>query len=116
MKQFALNAVVSLLVAACGLLAYDRFVFRPSQVIGIVDWTPSLPYRIVYVDYFDRTLSRGDLVVYSFEGQAAERDYPGLAHQPFFKRVMGLPGDAVTVRDREVFVNGRPVGRAKTHT
>lgn len=37
MKQFALNAVVSLLVAACGLLAYDRFVFRPSQVIGIVD-------------------------------------------------------------------------------
>lgn len=37
MKQFALNAVVSLLVAACGLLAYDRFVFRPSRVIGIVD-------------------------------------------------------------------------------
>ena len=37
MKQFVLNAAVSLLVAACGLLAYDRFVFRPSQVIGIVD-------------------------------------------------------------------------------
>ena len=37
MKSFALNAVVSLLVVACGLLAYDRLVFRPSQVIGIVD-------------------------------------------------------------------------------
>ena len=37
MKQVALNAVVSLLVAASCLLAYDRLVFRPSQLIGVVD-------------------------------------------------------------------------------
>lgn len=37
MKQVALNAVVSLLVAAICLLAYDRLVFRPSQLIGVVD-------------------------------------------------------------------------------
>jgi hypothetical protein len=37
MKHFVLNAVVSLLVAACCLFAYDRFVFRPSQLVGIVD-------------------------------------------------------------------------------
>lgn len=37
MKQLALHAALSLLVAACCLLAYDRFVFRPAQVIGIVD-------------------------------------------------------------------------------
>lgn len=82
----------------------------------LINWTPSIPYRIVYVDYFDRALGRGDLVVYSFEGQASERDYPGLKGQPLFKRVVGLPGDAVTVTDREVFVNGAAVGRAKTHT
>ena len=98
------------------LASMRLFVHHTPVVPVLVNWTPSVPYSIVYVDYFDRTLSRGDLVVYSFEGQAAERDYPGLQHQPFFKRVVGLPGDAVTVRDREVFVNGRPVGRAKTHT
>lgn len=105
------------IVAFFWVLASMRlFVHHTPVVPVLVNWTPSVPYSIVYVDYFDRTLSRGDLIVYSFEGQAAERDYPGLRHQPFFKRVVGLPGDAVTVRDREVFVNGRPVGRAKTHT
>lgn len=105
------------ILALCWVLAAMRLFVHHMPVVPVLfNWTPSLPYRIVYVDYFDRTLGRGDLVVYSFEGRAAERDHPGLAHQPFFKRVMGLPGDAVTVSDREVFVNGAPVGRAKTHT
>lgn len=108
--------LVAILALIWVLASMRLFVHHTPVVPVLVNWTPSLPYRIVYVDYFDRVLSRGDLIVYSFEGQAAERDYPGLRHQPFFKRVAGLPGDAVTVRDREVFVNGRPVGRAKTHT
>ena len=33
----AMTACVSVLVTACGLLAYDRLVVRPSQVIGVVD-------------------------------------------------------------------------------
>jgi hypothetical protein len=31
------GAALSLLVTACGLLAYDRLVVRPSRAIGIVD-------------------------------------------------------------------------------
>ena len=37
MKQALMSAVVSLLVTAAGLLAYDRLVAKPAQVIGIVD-------------------------------------------------------------------------------
>ena len=41
MKQSLLDGAMSLcvpvLVTACGLLAYDRLVVRPSQVIGVVD-------------------------------------------------------------------------------
>ena len=33
----AMTACVSVLVTACGLLAYDRLVVRPAQVIGVVD-------------------------------------------------------------------------------
>jgi conjugal transfer pilin signal peptidase TrbI len=105
------------ILALVWVLASMRLFVHHTPVLPLlINWTPSVPYLIVYVDYFDRTLSRGDLVVYSFEGQAALRDYPGLSGQPFFKRVVGLPGDAVTVSAREVFVNGFAVGRAKTHT
>ena len=41
MKQTLLGGTmtvcVSVLVTACGLLAYDRLVVRPAQVIGVVD-------------------------------------------------------------------------------
>ena len=105
------------ILALVWVLAVMRlFVHHTPVVPVLINWTPSIPYRVVYVDYFDRSLGRGDLIVYTFEGQAAERDYPGLRHQPFFKRIAGLPGDAVTVKDREVFVNGVRVGRAKTQT
>jgi conjugal transfer pilin signal peptidase TrbI len=98
------------------LAAMRLFVHHTPLLPVLFNWTASLPYRIVYVDYYDRSLSRGDLIVYSFEGEAGARDYPGHRHQPFFKRVVGLPGDLVTVREREVFVNGQSVGHAKTHT
>ena len=61
------------------------------------------------------TLTCGDLVVYAFEGEAARTNYPGLKDQPFFKRIAGVAGDTVTVADREIFINGVSVGRAKTH-
>lgn len=112
-RRWYLFAVLALIWV---LASMRLFVHHTPVVPVLINWTPSVPYRVVYVDYFDRMLSRGDLVVYSFEGQASERDYPGLKGQPFFKRVVGLPGDAVTVTDREVFVNGFAVGRAKTHT
>ena len=109
--------VLFAIFALVWVLAVMRlFVHHTPVVPVLINWTPSIPYRVVYVDYFDRSLGRGDLIVYTFEGQAAERDYPGLRHQPFFKRIAGLPGDAVTVQDREVFVNGVRVGRAKTQT
>ena len=61
-----------------------------------------------------RPLQRGDFIVFSFAGEAQSR-YPGLRGQPFFKIVRGLPGDTVTVADRQVAVNGENVGIAKTH-
>jgi len=105
------------MLALVWTLALMRLFIHHMPVVPIlINWTPSLPFLVLYVDYLDRSLGRGDLIVYTFEGVAAERDYPGLRHQPFFKRVVGLPGDSVTVLDREVFVNGAPVGRAKTNT
>ena len=51
----------------------------------------------------------------TLDGAAAHGPYPGLRGQALFKRVAGVAGDVITVQGREVFVNGQPVGRAKTH-
>lgn len=98
-------------------LALSRLFVPHVPVLPVMfNWTPSLPYSVVFVDYWHGPVQRGDLVVYRFTGEAGRRDYPGLKDQAFFKRVAGMPGDTVTVADRDVFVNGLLVGRAKTHT
>ena len=94
-------------------LAYARLFVDPTPRVPVVfNWTPSLPYRVALVHAVPAALHRGDFIVFAFAGDA-QTDYPGLRGQPFFKIVRGLPGDAVTVADRVVAVNGEPVGLAK---
>jgi len=47
---------------------------------------------------------RGDIVVFR---------YPGPAGEDYVKRVIGLPGDTVAVRDGIVILNGEPVRRQR---
>ncbi len=47
-----------------------------------------------------RPLSRADVIVF---------DYPEDPTKTFFKRVVGLPGDKVTYRDKRLSLNGVPV-------
>jgi signal peptidase I len=47
-----------------------------------------------------RDVQRGDIVVFKFP-EEPEKDY--------IKRVIGLPGDIVEIRSRQVFINGQPL-------
>ena len=95
--------------------AYVRLFIDPTPRLPLlVNWTPSLPYRLALMQYQHPAVQRGDLIVFAFAGEA-QAHYPGLRGQPFFKRVRGVPGDVVTVSERAVFVNGEAVGLAKTH-
>jgi len=98
-------------------LAYTRVFLDPTPRIPfVVNWTPSLPYTVAwYSAGAPADLKRGEFVLFRFEGPAVV-DYPGLARQPFFKIVRGLPGDRITVENRRVFVNGELVGVAKPQT
>jgi conjugal transfer pilin signal peptidase TrbI len=98
------------------IAAFVRVLVDPTPWLPILfNVTPSLPFKIVAIDYTVRDLHRGDYVVYAFEG-AAVQHFPGLRRQPLFKQVAGVTGDVVTVVERHVYVNGRDVGYAKTHT
>lgn len=96
-------------------LAYLRlFVDATPRLPVLFNWTPSLPYKVALLHNGTSALHRGDFVVFAFAGEGSNQ-YPGLAGQPFFKIVRGLPGDTISVAGREVRINGQLVGIAKTH-
>lgn len=54
---------------------------------------------------------KGDLVGFHLYG-----DHPLAKGRPYMKKVVGVPGDTITWQDRNVFVNGEPMGRAKEYS
>ena len=52
-----------------------------------------------------RDPQRGDIVVFEFP---EDRDKSFWKRRDFIKRINGLPGDTVEIRDKKVFVNGQP--------
>jgi len=66
---------------------------EPTILVGDRFWTDKLFLRF-------GTISRGDIVVF---------DPPFPTSYPYIKRVIGLPGETVEVRDGKVFINGEPL-------
>ena len=97
-------------------VALFRLLVDPTPRLPILfNVSPSLPFWVVIVSFDASLPRRGDYVVYAFEGTAKDT-YRNLRHQPFFKRIGGIPGDVVAVNGRNVYVNGRYAGFAKTRT
>lgn len=95
-KPIIVTALLAFAVA-CGFHGRDTVVLQGVAMLPILK-----EGQIVKVKRFDRfeepDLKRGDVVVFLFP------DDPSASH---FKRLIGLPGDTVEVREGKVFVNSQ---------
>ncbi len=100
-----LEAVETLVLTLIIFLVIQNFVAQPYQVEQQSMENTLLPNQYVLVDKltprFD-TYKRGDIVVFTPPGQE-----PGST--PYIKRVIGLPGDVVDLRNGHVFINGQEI-------
>lgn len=94
---------------ALALAATSRFAESHALMINA---SPSLPYWAIWLDRTS-TPTRGDLIVFMPPRSSLVIRHFGAKPEPFGKRVLGVAGDRVTEMDREFFVNGRAVARAK---
>lgn len=81
-------------------LLVNKFIFAPGG-----EPLPFLPQR---------EIERGDIIVFKYPGfpnnTLKVTDRGGTPYQiNFVKRVIGLPGDTVELRDNQVFINGAPL-------
>ncbi|MCC6294654.1 MAG: signal peptidase I [Bryobacterales bacterium] len=96
-RDLMLSVVIAILVIL--------FLYQPVKVEG-TSMMPSLEdqERIFINKFVYRfgmgNVERGDMVVFW---------YPGDPSKSYIKRVIGLPGDRVEIREGEVFLNGEPL-------
>ena len=96
---WARDLVLSLLLAALVIL----FIYQPVQVEGTSMMPALANEERIFINKFTyrmgiEKVARGDLVVFWFSGE------PG---KSYIKRVVGLPGDRVSVEAGVVHVNGQ---------
>ncbi len=102
---------VQIVVIALGLALLLRIFVAEPRFIPSDSMVPTLQVgdRLVVekVSYRLHTPEQGDIIV--FEPPAVLQEFGYGKDQAFIKRIIGLPGQTVEVRDRQVFVNQKPL-------
>lgn len=98
---FILYLITVLLIA----LSVRAFIGEPVLVDGYSMYPTLLDGERIIVEklsYYAAPPARGDIVVCYYPGHTVSR----------VKRVIGLPGDVISVWDGAVYVNGEPLGES----
>jgi len=97
--DYSLTALAAVVLA----LAIQAFIVKPYMIPSVSMANTLLPGQRVLVDrlvYHYRSVHRGDVIVFRWP------EDPG---QPLIKRIVGVPGDRLSIVGGRLLVNGRPL-------
>lgn len=104
---FTLDLLQTILLAASIFLVIYIFFFRPFQVSG----------ESMYPTFKNKEYILTNLIALKFEtpkrGEVIVFKSPTDEDKDFIKRVIGIPGDSVSLMDGYVYVNGKKVDESK---
>nr|WP_295617380.1 signal peptidase I [Chamaesiphon sp. GL140_3_metabinner_50] len=98
---------MTIAVVAVGLAIFIRTFIAEPRYIPSESMLPTLEIgdRLIVekLSYYTHLPKHGDIVVFAPPPQLQEQGY--LEEQAFIKRVIGLPGDTIEVKDGRVYVD-----------
>ena len=108
---WAVEIIETVVLTLVIFFVIQNFVAQPFQVQGPSMETTFLDGQYVLVDRLSHNWSpyaRGQVIVFHPPDGFGERGYP------FIKRIIGVAGDTVAIRDGKVFVNGAAISEPYT--
>lgn len=104
---FLLDSIQTFLIAAAVFLVIYVFLFRPFEVNGVS----------MYPNFYDKEYVLTNLIILRFEnpklGDVIVFKAPPDPNKDYIKRVIGLPGDSIMVKDGSVYRNGNLLDESK---
>lgn len=104
---FLLDTVQTLLLLFAVFLVIYVFLFRPFRVSG----------NSMYPTFFDKQYILTNIITLKFgkpqKGDVVVFKSPPDPEKDYIKRVIGVPGDTVFIKDGNVYVNGKILDQSK---
>jgi signal peptidase I len=97
---FLLDTVQTFLIAAAVFLVIYVFLFRPFEVKG----------ESMYPNFYDKEYVLTNLIALRFQSPARGNvivfKAPPDPEKDYIKRIIGIPGDNVSIKDAKIYING----------
>lgn len=98
-----LSWLITIFLAILAALVIKNFIIINANIPSgsmentIMEGDRIFGFRLAY---HDKAPKRGDIIIFK---------YPDDEEENYIKRVIGLPGETVLIRDAQVYINGSPV-------